>query len=126
MRSSPAASGRSSTRAPRRRRAASSPGNDVAPAPALALRFCFALAILAVGYDLLWSALRASGLIGSDLTKAGYYEASMLVFAVPCAAVGLFAIWQPPGCPWRPVRAARVLAVYLPFAIVWVALLIGY
>lgn len=37
----------------------------------------------------------------------------------------LAAVW-PPAVPWRPLRAGRVLAVYLPFAVGWLLLTIGY
>jgi len=95
----------------------------VPPASVLALRFVAALAILAVGPYLLWDVGIRGG--GPD-APFSLLEMSMLVSFVACAAVGAFACWQPVGCPFRPMHARRVLAVYLPAAFGWVLFLIAY
>lgn len=97
----------------------------MAPVALLALRFVVALGILAVGPTVLWDLLLQQGLIGNT-TPAQHLEGSMLAFALACAGVGAFALWQRPGLPWRPVRAVHVVGRYVPFVCVWVPILVGY
>lgn len=92
----------------------------------LALRFLAGFAVLAVVPQFAWDLLLRSGLLAQPGTVAEKHEASMLVFAIACGAVAAFALWQPPGSPWRPARPARVVAVYVPFAVVWAGVLVGY
>lgn len=47
------------------------------------------------------------------------FEAAILAFLV-------FALVQPPDVPLLPVRALAALRVYLPFVVVWVALVVGW
>ena len=42
------------------------------------------------------------------------------------AAFLVFAVLQPPDVALRPLRAAAVLAVYLPFVVLWFGFVIGY
>lgn len=41
------------------------------------------------------------------------------------AVVGFVVLW-PPQVPWVPLAALRVVATYVPFAILWVGFVIGY
>ncbi len=46
--------------------------------------------------------------------------------ALACLGVVAFARWSLPPVPWRPMRFLAVLGVYLPAAMVWLLLTIGY
>lgn len=48
------------------------------------------------------------------LVSLGYLVIGLFLLAILAAA------W-PPAVPWRPVAALRVLLVYVPFAVVWLA-----
>jgi len=41
------------------------------------------------------------------------------------AVAAMVALW-PPQVPWRPVAALRVIATYVPFAVLWIAFVVGY
>lgn len=96
-------------------------------APALlGLRFLCGLGILAMGPTVFWDLLRQQGLIGNNPDARETLEASMAAWLLTCLAVVGFAAWQRPGWPWRPARAGRVAATYLPFLLAWVGVLVGY
>ena len=88
----------------------------------LALRFVAALGVLAVGPVVLWDLLRHNG----AMAATARIELGMGLFVAACGVVVLFAAWQRPGLPWRPVRAGFVLARYVPFAVVWLGVTLAY
>ena len=92
----------------------------------LAARFVAALGVLAVGPELAWHTLQDAGLLPAAPSLAQNIEGRMLVFVLACGVVVAFAAWQPPGVPWRPARPGLVLGRYVPFAVLWLVLVLGY
>lgn len=99
---------------------------NVPTAPQLGVRFLLGVVLLAVGPTLFWDLLVQAQAIAPPLDPAAHVETSMLVFAIACACVIAFAWWQQPGLPWRPLRARLVVASYVPFALLWAGVLVGY
>ncbi|MBL8753005.1 MAG: CPBP family intramembrane metalloprotease [Planctomycetes bacterium] len=96
-------------------------------APAtLAIRFMLGFAVLAVGPLLVWDVLQRCGVVPIDPDRGTNLEGSMLAFAVAALAIGALAWRLPAALPFRPARAAVVVGTYVPFALGWVALLVGY
>jgi membrane protease YdiL (CAAX protease family) len=90
-----------------------------APPLLLALRFVAALGVLTVGKEI----------VEDGLVRRGWLEpanVAVVAFLIACAAVVAFAAWQRPGVPWRPARPAFVIARYVPFAAVWLGVLLAY
>jgi membrane protease YdiL (CAAX protease family) len=92
----------------------------------LATRFLLGFAVLAVVPTLVWDLLQGWGVVPFDPDPATNVEGSMLAFAVATLVVGTLAWRLPTALPWRPVCAKLVVGSYLPFALVWSALLVGY
>lgn len=95
------------------------------PAPVLAMRFLFGLALLAVGPSLVWDGLSAGGWVEAA-SGQGKQELGMLGLVLAALGVVAFARFQPVAMPWRPHRAGAVVASYLPFAVLWLGFVVGY
>jgi membrane protease YdiL (CAAX protease family) len=95
------------------------------PATVLALQALIAFALLYVGAMLLGSFALAQGWIDETVPRSRR-EGLVAVYASCCLAVIVFAVLVRPPVPWRPAAAGRVLALYLPLAVVWLLFVIGY
>ncbi len=98
----------------------------MSPAALLGMRFLCAFAILAIAPYVFLDLQVQLGWLSSTANAASSIEASMLAWLLTCALVVAFAWWQPPGLPWRPVRARSVVIAYLPFVFAWIAVLLAY
>lgn len=64
----------------------------------------------------------AQGLVAA----AAYVLAFTVSFELSVVGCIALAVWWPPDVGWRPLPAKRVLQLYLPFALVWLAIAVGY
>jgi len=97
-----------------------------APAPSQQpLQFAAVLALFMLLPGALAWLLQQLG-VGAEATAAQRDVIGMAIVGFGGIAVLAFSRWSPPAVPWRPLRAGAVLAVYLPFALGWAVLLVGY
>ena len=97
----------------------------LATATVLLVRFIVGLGLLAVGPMVVWDLVTSNGLVEVSSHQVDL-EIGMFGLVVAAAAVAAYACWQPVAVPWRPWRAKPALAVYVPFAVLWVGFLVAY
>jgi len=98
-----------------------------APRPAaswLPMQFLVSIAALWFLPPLVWRAAVDLGLRPDGEVARALLD--IVAIAVPAAAVLTFALLTPAPVPWRPLRLPRVVAIYLPFAALWLLLTVGY